>query len=143
MRKINIKPEHCYFYVNKEAGKVTCVLFDTKYLLENFLNDNGTRTPFFYPDFKVELPNKFVGIASCSPEDEWNEELGKRIAFMRMKRKFYTAFFNAATKFFNDVDKYTEALIDCINRYGEKISENLRKDNEYINSQLDKNDKEH
>ena len=37
--RINIKQTDCRFYVDEAARKVVCVIPDTKYLLDNYLDD--------------------------------------------------------------------------------------------------------
>lgn len=132
-----IRFDDCKFYVNKEKRKVVCVLTGTKYKFEDFVEvqDNFS---FFSPSYLTELPDKCIGIATCSPEDEWNEELGKKIAYSRLKRNFYRQFFNTASKYVNTIDKELNTLIDKLNHYGEKIDKSLKKDNDWINSKLEK-----
>lgn len=56
---------------------------------------------------KYLIPNKFIGVAQCSPEDEWNEEVGKQIARDRLLNKYHNSL-NKALKKIN-ADIITEA----------------------------------
>lgn len=49
---------------------------------------------------------EFTGIARCSINDEWNPEIGKRIAFLKANKKCKRYLFNSAVsavQFFTDV----------------------------------------
>ena len=122
--RIKIKPTDscCQYIVNKEKGKVVCVIHNTKCLLENFICDfDSDFVPVvFWKD--VRLPNQFSGVATCADGDEWNEELGRRIAFARAKYKLDRSFFKRANKFINDMDKRVDRLYTEFNDYGAVIS---------------------
>lgn len=53
-----------HYRVNKERRTVKCTLID----------------------FPGGVVRKSVGIATCSPDDDWNEEVGKKIAFIRARK---------------------------------------------------------
>lgn len=45
------------------------------------------------PDlFYYEMPDHFRAVAVCSAEDEWDEEVGKKIAKEKLMRKYYNSF---------------------------------------------------
>ena len=124
--KINIRPQDCKFYVNKEKRKVVCILENTRYMLTEFIEDNDNSDYFILDDCLV-LPNRFIGIATCSADDEWDEEFGKKLAFRRMKDSFYTAFFKRTDKYVDILNDKLNALIDNFNEIGLKVAASLAK----------------
>ena len=89
--KHSIKREDVKYFVNEEKRTVVAVLEGTECLFTDFIYENDGLMSFHdhYYDFddRYLLPNRFVGIAKCSVNDEWNEQLGKLIAFDRLKEK--------------------------------------------------------
>ena len=137
--RINIKPEDCKFHIDEKNRKVVCILEDTMWKLEEFLEDNkNTELLNMYPS-DVQMPIRFVGIATCSPDDTWNEDFGKRIAFSRAKKAFYKSFFLTAESYVNKLDNQLALLISALNDFGESISKNLDKNTKYINDYLSNN----
>ncbi len=132
-----IKMSDCDFYVNEEKRTVVCVypkadpVFNRRYagdMVINFIIEN-----FDFPDInlgdliygmrpEMMMPRYFTGKAVCAPEDEWNEELGKKIAFARAKEKCYDSFFKRANLFVHTVTKRLGNAIDIFNNFGDKIS---------------------
>lgn len=129
----NIKQSDCIFYVNEETRTIVCKIPNTDYLLINFINDN-----FCWPDMnidsgiswrlmkKLSMPSSFIGKAVCAPEDEWNEELGRMLAFSRAKDKCYKSFFKRANLLVQTIDKRLSNIIEEFNNFGIKLSD--RKD---------------
>lgn len=131
--RINIKAKDCKFIVNKEKRKVVCIIPETQYKFLDFLtHDERDITLDFCYKNECILPNQIVGIATCSLDDEWDEELGRRIAFQRAKYKFNCAFFKRANLLMNNIDKFMAQLENKFNKYGEKITENLKKNEDII-----------
>ncbi len=131
--KINITKNSARFIVNENAGKVICIIDNTASLFINYANKNLTIRPdcdtagiwnssnrsSLYP--KLKMPNKFVGIASCYPEDEFSVETGKLIAFTRAKDKIQNSFFKRANLYVNTLDSWLNQAMDSINNYGKKL----------------------
>ena len=127
-----IKMSDCKFYVNEEERTVVCVIPGTRRMLLNFIEDH-----FSFADVnlyeailwgnklynKLELPTSFMGKAVCAKEDEWNEELGRMIAFSRAKDKCYKSFFKRANNFIQTVDRRLGNMIDSFNDFGILLSE--------------------
>ena len=123
-----IKMSDCKFYVNKEERIVVCVIPNTRRMVSDFIHDHFefSDIDFWYAleDVdKVRMPNSFIGKAVCAPEDEWNEELGKKIAFWRAKDKCYKSFFKRANTFVQAIDRRLGDMIDAFNNLGLKLSE--------------------
>lgn len=127
-----IKRSDCKFYINEDKRTIVCVISDTKYLLDEFIKANNE---FMYDNYisweTLEMPNSFSGKAVCSDEDEWDEELGKTIAYARARRKMYNSFFRRANTYVNIFDKQINDMISNLNALGEKVTEwqdNLQKE---------------
>ena len=123
-----IRMSECQFYVDEVKRTIVCVIPHTKYWLEEFMNDN-----FFWKEIVMEfgltvpfkeqmlLPNSFTGKAVCSEEDEWNEDLGRLIAFSRAKDKFYKSFFKRANLFVQMLDGHLNDIITIFNNLGDGL----------------------
>ena len=128
--KLNITKNDARFVVNPEKRKVVCIIEDTAFLFVDFMQKNFKIDVMgLWEDSTVsalcrrlEMPKRFVGIATCDPNDEWNEELGKLIAFSRAKDKLNTSFFKRADTYVNTVDTWLNDAMDLLNKYGEKIT---------------------
>lgn len=124
-----IKMSDCRFYVNEEERTVVCVIPNTKFALQEFIEEN-----FEFPDFDVycgisynylhkelKLPHSFMGKAVCAAEDEWNEETGRLIAYSRARDKYYTSFFKRANRLVQLVNKRLDDMIELFNNFGTKL----------------------
>lgn len=127
--KINVRPEDCKFYVNEEKRKVICVFSDAKHLLNDFLWCEGYDVKFD----DALLPPKFVGVATCSINDTWDEAYGRKLAFHRMKEKLHRSFFRAANNFVNAEDCKLQKLVTSLNDYGARVSATMRYAEEKLN----------
>lgn len=125
-----IKMSDCRFYVNEEERTVVCVIPKTKYMLEDFTKDHFKWNDFDF-DFGIDyeymqtlyLPSSFMGKAVCAPEDEWNEETGRMIAFSRAKDKCYKSFFKRANKLVQTIDRRLGDMITLFNDFGMKLDD--------------------
>lgn len=133
-----IKMSDCRFYVNEAERVVVCVIPYTRSMVSDFIQQHFSfgDVDFWYAldDVdKVRMPDSFIGKAVCSPDDEWNEELGKMIAFSKAKDKCYKSFFKRANTFVQMVDRRLGDMIDSFNDFGMKL-ENKR---EALQNQID------
>lgn len=138
-----IKMSDCKFYVNEEAKTVVCVIPDAKEMLDDFVSEN-----FRFSDFDMhfmindydmlKMPKSFIGKAVCSADDEWDEELGRMIAFSRAKDKFYKSFFKRANNFINAVDRRLGDMIETFNDLGAKVSDKKEKLEHMIEEKMQK-----
>lgn len=143
-----IKMKDCKFYVNEEKHTVICVIPNTHDLLHKFIFEH-----FKFPYVSIkwgltlkgydvcELPSSFMGKAVCSADDEWDEELGRRIAFSRAKDKCYKSFFRRANWLIQTVDGCLNQMLDQFNSFGEKCQENKDRLDASIEHYLDKKEK--
>lgn len=138
-----VKMSDCKFYVNEDERTVVCVIPGTRKMVLNFIEDHFSFNDVNLYDSintwgnkwydELELPSSFMGKAVCAEDDEWNEELGRKIAFSRAKDKCYKSFFKRANKFVQTVDARLGDMIDMFNDFGLKL-ENKR---EALQQQID------
>ena len=83
------------------------------------------------PDFTI--PDSFVGKAKCSPEDTFDVETGKKIAFKRAykkyvaaKKKVLTAFAEENRKSFDDFFKTVGELVAQYDRADTRRTEEIK-----------------
>lgn len=148
-----IKMSDCRFYVNEAERTVVCVIPQfveegnwrkfTSDMVTDFIEDN-----FMFPEIdfhyaleskltdELKMPSTFMGKAVCAPEDEWNEEIGKLIAFSRAKNKCYRSFFKRANHFAQVIDKRLGDIIDSFNDFGLKLEDKRQELEKRINEQV-------
>ena len=126
-----IKMSDCRFYVNEEERVVVCVIPKTTYMLENFIRENfdfrqfdiPISLSFDYVENHLRMPSSFMGKAVCAEGDEWNEEVGRKIAFLRAKDKCYKSFFKHANHFVQMIDWRLNDMIESFNTLGMKLED--------------------
>ena len=136
--KIDISPRDCRFIVNKEKGKVICIIDNTSELFYDFMNFPYWKVWARIPEDRLTMPDRFVGIATCDPEDEFDEEIGRMIAFTRAKNKLNTSFFKRANYFVNEVDRQLASLVESFNDYGDQLMANAEKREKMIADKVGK-----
>ena len=138
-----IKMSDCKFYVNEAERTVICVIpkritrgdyyTDTEDMLMDFITDN-----FNFADVDIgeaifmsrklyRMPKSFMGKAVCAKDDEWDEELGKMIAFSRAKDKCYRSFFKRANTLVNVIDRRLNDMMAMFNEMGDKLNDKREK----------------
>lgn len=129
--KFNVAQEDCKYIIDRDKRKVVCLIENTKFMFTDFMNHNFVIAvdPFFtysqsykslYP--QLLMPNRFWGIATCDESDEWDEEVGKLIAYSRAKDKLNKSFFKRANCYVDTMDKYLNDSVDILNRLGDKLT---------------------
>ena len=125
-----IKMSDCKFYVDEAARTVVCVIPRTRNMVLDFIWDN-----FQYSDINLAdsieyrmrnelyMPGSFMGKAVCAPDDEWNEETGRIIAFSRAKNKCYQSFFKRANLFIQTLDRRLGDAITSFNDFGMRLED--------------------
>lgn len=133
------EPE-CKFYVNEDKRKVVCVydveenLFGACYADSKYLNIDLENINDIIRD---EMPTKhFVGVATCSPEDEWNEAIGRRIAFLKVREKYYRSYFKTANRIIDRIDEEIADIACAINDLGERVEDSVYREKERIEQVL-------
>ena len=123
-----IKMSDCKFYIDEAARTVVCVISNTQDMVEDFIYEHFNFNEIDCTAFgrlrnAIKMPHSFMGKAVCSPNDEWNEETGKLIAFSRAKDKCYKSFFKRANSFIQSVDRRLGDMIDLFNDFGMKLED--------------------
>ena len=140
---INIKMDKCVFYIDENKRTVVCVINNTRDLVLDFFNINFAcwdmslkANVCFEPNFslrqKLRLPERFEGKAVCSPEDTWDVEAGKLIAFNRAKYKLNTSFFKRAQLYVDIINNEFDKLITSVNEYGARLEHGAKAREEHI-----------
>ena len=149
--KFNIRPTDCKYIINKDERKVVCILENTSSLFTTFIVENLSLPMRAFYDGRasvnklfehLKMPNRFIGIATCSDEDEFDEELGKMIAFSRLKNKVNESFFKRAMLFVDTYDRWLDEATDIFNNLGYKLTVNMNKREELIADRLGQKEKE-
>ena len=137
--KINVKPtsENVRFIIQPERRKVVCIISKARDYLEDFVDlwQNEWDAPWKVRKI-LTMPDRFVGVATCDENDEWDEEVGKAIAFSRAKYKLHNSFFKRANTFVNECDRALSKLITSLNDYGEQLSANAEKREKWITEKV-------
>ena len=130
--KHSIRKEDVKYVVNPEEKKVIAYIEGTQDMFIDFVFEN-------YPSFafspwhsevfqrKLIMPNKFIGIATCGPDDVWDENIGRLIAFDRMKDNLNKSFFKRANTFVAEMEKRLDIFCERVNGYGEKLEINMNR----------------
>ena len=140
--KFNITMKDAKFFVNEEKRIVVCVIEHTNDLLIKFINNNcklgSDCDGIFWEKYnhclskKLVMPNKFIGTAYCSEDDEWDENIGRVIAFSRAKDNLLQSFFKHTQTYVTYINKCLDESITIFNNLGEKLTQNKKHRHEYI-----------
>lgn len=133
--KVNVTQKDCKFYVDRANGVVACVLRNTKYILHN---DLAEKNPYVCQDIIeiTNMPDQFIGVARCGKGDNFDEQVGRKLAFYRLKKKFYSSYFKRANAYFNAVDRIIGQQVEQFNQIGLKVGRNLDKMEEQLKDYL-------
>ena len=120
-----IKMKDCKFYVDENARTVVCVIPNTKEMVQSFIDEhfsfNDIDFGWGWVNKALRMPHSFSGKAVCSPEDKWDEETGRMIAFARAKDKCYKSFFKRANAFVQKLDIRLGDIVTTFNDFGLKL----------------------
>lgn len=134
--KHSIRKEDVTYVVRPEQKKVIAYIEGTQWMFTDFVNENYPSAPIFWCDEpleeKLKMPNKFIGVATCGPDDVWDENIGRLIAFDRMKDNLNKSFFKRANTFVAEMEKRLDIFCDRVNGYGVKLEANMNRRKEII-----------
>ena len=129
--KHSIRKEDVTYVVRPEQKKVIAYIEGTEWMFFKFVNENYPSTRNCWCDSslaaKLKMPNKFLGVATCGPDDVWDENVGRLIAFDRMKDNLNKSFFKRANTFVAEMEKRLDIFCDRVNGYGEKLEHNMNR----------------
>lgn len=122
------------FIVKEDERKVICIISETQYLVTEFLERKSKIEPLYDWNIfnRLEMPNKFVGVATCSEEDEWSEEAGKFIAFHKAIGKLNRSMFKRFNLYIQTVDSWISDAMQEINKLGYKLSKDTEHREKHI-----------
>ncbi len=110
------------YYVNEDKHKVVCVLSETK---NDFIDLFYNKCIVMFDDHhKGRMPDSFAGVATCAPTDNWNIELGKKVAYNKAKNKYDRAFFQAAQEVMDIGYRSLDNFADRLDAMGDKFVKN-------------------
>lgn len=131
MSKFTLNPRNVRFFVQPEKRRVVCVIEDTRGTFNKFVSEN-CKTPLegclektmnqLYD--QCLMPDRFTGIAICSEDDVWDENVGKLLAYHRARAKFDQSFFRHAQTYIATLGEWLDDAVDSINAYGDKLATN-------------------
>ena len=112
------------YVVNKEKRTCVALLENIEFDAINKINkmclkdarftDHANMYAYVCRDSKYVMPNKFVGVAKCSFEDNWDEEVGKRVAREKLLDKYHNELDKQLLRFLNNMlyvaDSFAETL---------------------------------
>lgn len=106
------------YKVNRDKGTVTCIITTTEDFMNKIIkygfSDVFDRFGFTYDNWNDDSfdVRKYVGVAKCSPEDEWDEEYGKQLAEYRAMKKRRADINNDLKTFVRRTYKNLDNLMD-------------------------------
>ncbi len=133
MRKgIFINEKDVKFIVKEEERKVLCILNETASDALDII-DHMSYICIGTSNKSYIMPNKFVGIATCAPEDTWDEKVGRVIAFNKVCEKYYKSLFKRLNTYVLDADYELNRSINEMNIYGDRVGKMLDTEKNYLN----------
>lgn len=128
-----VNKKNCRFYVDEAARVVVCVIPDTRPTFINFLEENLYQNEIMLPlpNYRdYDFPSSISAKAKCAPEDEWDEEFGRELAYQRAKEKYYRYFFNYADKYFAYIEKQASRCAELFNGIQARLNKKADTQNE-------------
>lgn len=128
--KHSIRKEDVTYIVRPDQKKVIAYIEGTQWMFTDFISENYPNFQGFWDDpleAKLKMPARFVGIATCGPDDVWDENVGRLIAFDRMKENLNKSFFKRANTFVAEMEKRLDLFCDRTNAYGMKLETNMNR----------------
>ena len=99
------------YFINEKEKVVVAVMEDTTFDVENLLFSKRVALPsIFYDKEAYWLKDKYVGIARCHKDDEFDLFLGKEIAKKRLLFNYYEDFTKKLYRYKKDVNERIENI---------------------------------
>lgn len=129
------------YVILPEVRMVKCFLTDTQNIANDTLLDmdeDMVTSEVYHPRYK--MPNQYLGVAHCNPNDEWNPELGKQIAYDKARAKLDRSLFKRLQLYVNRCDKHYNDVVNSINVLGRRLSQSHDHRTERIETALKEQD---
>lgn len=97
------------FVVSEENRVVVAMIHDTRFDASRFI-ENVRRDIEFYVIKDALMQKSMKSVAKCMPEDKFDVDFGKRIAYEKLKNKYWTKYTQAlcrGARFMSEVMKAT------------------------------------
>ena len=105
--------EEAIYKVNRENDVCTAIICDCALdAVKEFYKQTQYDLALKKPELFI-MDDKFVGTARCSPEDEFNERIGKNLAFQRA----YEKYLKQKKRILLDISDYIDRRSEIIQNY--------------------------
>ena len=138
--RINIKMKDCAFTIDRAHRRVICVIKISKSIAFDYLNNIESMLSMTIPDevaSRMYLPPSIVGIATCAEEDEWDEEIGKRVAYNKAKLNFVSKLYFAFNVYFSFANKTLGELAATCDILGSRMSANIIRSQQKVEEMIE------
>ena len=133
------------FKINKEKRTVVCIASGCQFdlindIISNISSENQytkkiiLRGLIDIDNDELLLKDKYIGIATCSPFDKFDEEYGKQLAIKKMRFKYNLAKYRKISKLCREYDKIWMVLDNMVSNAEEKTA----KAEEYLHNCINK-----
>lgn len=91
------------FYINQEKRTIVCLIDNCQKDVINTIQKSFPLSEDFFMGHGINLNmgNKYVGVAKCSPLDAWNVDIGVKIAKTRALYKYQKDYLKTIGGFMN------------------------------------------
>lgn len=120
--KVHVEPVQ--YVVNEDKKVVVCI---TEVYLDTPMIESNSYSASFYNEMYRE---RVVGIAKCSPNDTFDVEIGKQIAYARAENKAY----DIARKYVEKTKRDIDNIKFLCDKFVDKASYCIEHNNEYIDA---------
>ena len=122
---LNIRAKDCQYTVYPERRLVMCTIPNTTYTFIDDVTNEGMRVFINFNkkwEKRLKMPDQFVGVSMCHPDDKFDVEIGKQIAYNHARDRFNRSYYTRAQAFINLLDNYTNKCEEQYNDVGRKLS---------------------
>lgn len=113
------------YSIDKDHGRIVAMIFGFKQELENIVKKHNAQSPYLKIDASKVIehyPDRVRAVAKVADGDEWDEQLGKEIA----KMKLLSTLFTLRDNFALDVSTLARTLAEDYLDRSEKMQELAR-----------------
>ena len=113
-----MKKQNVQYVVDKKNRVVIATIDDCRWdavdkINKKFIHQATSKMEILPLSSDMLMPNRFKAVARCCPEDEWDENVGKRLACERLTEKYEKSLNRRMARFMVDMDK----VIDEMSKY--------------------------
>lgn len=109
------------YIVKKEDGVVVCIGEDVAFDVVKDLGYNLAEVTRLKDIMPYIIRDSFKGVAKLSGGDKWNEAVGKKVAYAKMKNKYLTAKSKVVDRLLGDVMETVAGLSSILDSYEDKM----------------------